>query len=448
MESRTRFFATIFIFLFTLSLQSGFLFAQEDAPSNASEPGQENESSKEKSSKKKRNQAFADTPEESWQILSWDEETPEAVFKYDVVVEQPLGKTDSYKEVRRLSTKGTEKEVRIYPLLPPGKYRFKVITYDLIERPAAESDWRNFTIYAAHQPVISSIKSNVNGSSTLYLEEMNDGLFFVRGRNLFELKEDEEDLEFTDYLLVPQKTADGAIKPQILKYDERNRGLDVKFNMNLLAPGEYHLRATDSSGLATPDNGNNLIIIKYKKPMDLNISAGYSCPVIAYDDTFDKYMGSRVWPSSANAKAVFIPFKRNWGYLGLGAEATFTHMLYESPAFDIDGDLITANALFVYQKPFLVKQKDDPSKTRHAYTLEIHAGAGEAYFRNFQYHFSSGSDSYQLRSLDPSLVIGSSFQIFITRHLFAEAQVDFLNSFISDMSFGVVIPSINIGYQF
>ena len=451
MESRICFFATVLIFL--LLGPSAAIFAQNansatanSATSTSATPtsAQENTSTYESEDEDPAFVGDPTTPEESWQILSWDEKNPAAVFKYEVVIES----AQNHEELRRLETKRSETSIHVFPLLPPGKYRYKVVTYDLIGSPAAESDWTAITIYAAHQPEISSVKSTLKNSSTLYLEEYNDGKFAVKGKNLYPPKEGKGDLEYTEYALVPKKSVGRTYKPKILSHDDKNRGMEIQFNMDTLDPGVYHFRATDASGLYTPDNDDNKIVVRFTKPMDLNISAGYSCPLILYDDTFKKYMGSNLWPLSGNAKVVFIPIKLSWGYLGAGLLGTYTRMNYKGDYFDIDGNLMTANGLLVYQKPIKVASKEDPNKKRLLGTLEIHAGGGAAYFCKYQYHYNNGTDLDPLYSIDACAVVGASFQYYLTSRIFVEAQADFITSFISDMSYGMVVPSINIGYQF
>ncbi|MBP5576434.1 MAG: hypothetical protein J6X67_06695 [Treponema sp.] len=462
MESRICFFAAVLISL--LFCGTATLFAEDASKRNATSASKQNHAqttaevggggenaaaeAAEAADDEEENPAFVGnplTPEESWQILSWEEKNPGAVLKYEVVVES----ASAHEELRRMETKRSETSIHVFPLLPPGRYRYKVVTYDLVGSPAAESDWTNITIYAAHQPEISSIKSTLKHSSTIYLDEINDGKFSVKGRNLFPPREGKDDVEFTEYALVPKKKAIGrTYKPNILSQGKDNRSMEIQFDMDTLDSGVYHFRATDASGLFTPDNGDNELIVRYTKPMDLNVSIGYSCPFILYDDTFKKYMGSNIWPLSANAKPVFIPFKHSWGYLGVGLLSTYTRMNFEEEYFTIDGNLITASGLLVYQKPIKVSEKSDPTKKRHLGTIEIHAGGGAAYFYNYQYHFDVGTNPDPLYSFDGCALVGASFQYYLTPRIFVEAQADFITSFISDMTYGMIVPSINIGYQF
>ena len=189
MESRICFFAAVLISL--LFCGTATLFAEDASKRNATSASKQNHAqttaevggggenaaaeAAEAADDEEENPAFVGnplTPEESWQILSWEEKNPGAVLKYEVVVES----ASAHEELRRMETKRSETSIHVFPLLPPGRYRYKVVTYDLVGSPAAESDWTNITIYAAHQPEISSIKSTLKHSSTIYLDEINDEL--------------------------------------------------------------------------------------------------------------------------------------------------------------------------------------------------------------------------------------------------------------------------------
>lgn len=109
--------------------------------------------------------------EKRWQFLEWDEETPEFVLFYEVVIEEKNFGTGIWTEIRRNRTKDNTARIQVDPLLPPGTYRYKVFSYNMIGIADAESEWFEFTIYRAFLPKINSISSNVNMSPVLYLDE-------------------------------------------------------------------------------------------------------------------------------------------------------------------------------------------------------------------------------------------------------------------------------------
>lgn len=188
------------------------------------------------------------TGEKVWQILEWEEEEPLFVLKYEVVIEELNGKTKVFSEINRLQTEDNTPSIQVQPFLQPGYYRYKVITYNLIGIPEVESDWYEFTIFQAFQPVVSNISVDINKSSTIYLDELNDGNFTVNGRNMFLGPEDDFDTSFTTYAL---ERADGKkrIVPEITEHSDNNRHMQIHYEMKDLDVGKYNFVATDASGL-------------------------------------------------------------------------------------------------------------------------------------------------------------------------------------------------------
>jgi hypothetical protein len=70
-----------------------------------------------------------ETPiEDKWQQLEWEEENPEFVQYYEVLIQKYDEEFVAYSEINRLKTEDNSSYIRIQPLLSPGYYRFKVIT--------------------------------------------------------------------------------------------------------------------------------------------------------------------------------------------------------------------------------------------------------------------------------------------------------------------------------
>ena len=388
------------------------------------------------------------TVEDKWQQLEWEEENPEFVQYYEVIIQKYDEEFVVYSEINRLKTEDNSSYIRIQPLLSPGYYRFKVITYDLIGLPSVESEWKTFSIYKAYKPQINDISSNVNGSSTLYLEEVNDGFFSVSGKNLFDMQKKESDLFFTNYVLQNQNNKkQSSFVPKILNVDDNNRKLEIQFDMKTLDVGTYNFIATDASGLKSELKNNSEITVKFRKRMDFDLSAGYLLPVILFDDTINHYMGSNIWPLSGTVKMSFMPFKRSFGYFGVGLAGTYSRLFAEFPQYKIDGNLITAHLNFVYQLPIRFRIKNSEQR-RHAFSLELHGGIGATFFNDVQFHFSHNIDSEKLNSINLSFDVGGAVQVYITSRLYAEVGVDFVMAFMSDMQFGVLHPSVCIGWQF
>ena len=390
-----------------------------------------------------------ETPiEDKWQQLEWEEENPEFVQYYEVLIQKYDEEFIAYSEINRLKTEDNSSYIRIQPLLSPGYYRFKVITYDLIGLPSVESEWKTFSIYKAYKPQVNDISSKVNGSSTLYLEEVNDGIFSVSGRNLFETSKNEKDIQFTKYFVVNQNDKkQNILVPEILNVEKNNRKIEFQMNMKDLDVGVYDFVAEDASGFKSESNNNSNFTVKFKKKVDFDLSAGYVLPVILFDDTINHYMGSNIWPLSGTFRMSFMPFKRSFGYFGVGLAGTYSRLFAEFPQYKIDGNLITAHLNFVYQLPIRFRIKNSDQR-RHAFSLELHGGIGATFFNDIVFHFPHDINSKPLNSINLSFDVGGAVQVYITSRLYAEVGVDFVMAFVKDMQFGVLHPSVCIGWQF
>ena len=385
--------------------------------------------------------------QEQWQYLEWEEENPEYVLRYEVVIEVFSEKKGTFEELNRIMTEDNSNRVQVNPLLSPGVYRYKVISYNLVDVPEVESSWFEFKIYKAFQPEINDIKSNVNRTGTLFLEEINDGIFNIFGKNLFALPESDSDISFTDYVLLNSKKKNAEpIIPQILE-NEKNRRLKIQFDLKKLDVGKYNLIAIDASGLKNKADHRSQIEVKFKKKVDFDLSAGYVFPVVLYDGTFEKYLDTNILPLSVTARATFVPFKHRFGYFGFGLFSSYSRIFADYNNYQIDGNLINADALFVYQLPVRVKFKN-LEKPRHLMTLELHGGAGLSFFNDFKFHFEHNIVSEPLNSINLGAIAGGAMQFYLTNRLYAELSADYLMVFLADMDFGMILPALSIGWQF
>lgn len=398
--------------------------------------------------------------EQGWQMLEWDEEMPEWVMKYEVVIEQRTDENAPWEEIRRLMTEDNTPQIKIDPLLPPGFYRYTVITYNLLDVPDVTSDPYEFTIYEAHVPDVRGVEVTVNHTSTIYLDEVNDGILDIRGRNLLELQQDPSDMSYTNYYLMNQRRRrQDALIPTILEFSENNRRLKVQFDVNTLDAGKYNFVAVDASGLTSKLNKDSQLVIKFRKAVDLDISAGATYPIMIFGDRLKKYLNTdALLPSgikgldfplpSATARITFIPIKRRFGYFGIGATATYTRLYTKADGYELDGNYITGHGLLVYQLPIRITNKKT-GKYRHIATLELHGGAGVAMFNDTRFHFSRGIKSEPpLNSLDISAIAGLNGQIYFTNRLYMEVGADFIMPFIEELISGYIQPTLCVGWQF
>ncbi len=388
--------------------------------------------------------------QEQWQYLEWEEENPEYVLHYEVVIQVFSEKKGTFEDLNRIMTEDNSNRVQVNPLLSPGTYRYKVIPYNLIGVPEVESEssWVKFKIHKAFQPEINDIKSNVNRTGTLFLEEINDGIFNIFGKNLLVPEsESDSDISFTRYELLNSKKKNAEpIIPEILE-NEKNRRLKIQFDLKKLDVGKYNFIATDASGLKNKADHRSQIEVKFKKKVDFDLSAGYVFPVVLYDGTFEEYLDTNILPLSVTARATFVPFKHRFGYFGFGLFSSYSRIFADYNNYQIDGNLINADALFVYQLPVRVKFKN-LEKPRHLMTLELHGGAGLSFFNDFKFHFEHNIVSEPLNSINLGAIAGGAMQFYLTNRLYAELSADYLMVFLADMDFGMILPALSIGWQF
>ena len=382
--------------------------------------------------------------EVQWQTLEWEDEGSAYVLHYDIEIEKYNAKKNVYEPMLSLKTEDNSTSVKIQPQLSSGKYRYRIISYDLLGFALEDAEWNELIIYKAFQPEIKDVSSNVNYSNTIYIEEYNDGIFNISGKNLFPMPEKGDELSYTTYWL-RRKALKNKIFPIILENPDGKK-LKIKLTDEQMDTGTYYFVAKDASGLESKLDSSSELIIKYKKMMDLNLSLGYSVPYMLYDDTIPVYMDSKIWPLSATPKITFVPVKRRWGFLGLGAMGSYTMMNADFENYKIDGSLISGFTNLVYQKPIYFRVSE--TQRKHIMTLEAHVGGGIVYFNNYVFSFSHDIKSEPLNSLNIAVDAGLALQYFITSRLYAEVDVTFINAFAKNTKFGMVVPTVSIGWQF
>ncbi len=385
---------------------------------------------------------------EDWQQLEWTDSESEYVSHYKIEVQQYNEKTKEYAEYTAIETEDNSNSVAINPQLKPGVYRYRITSYDLLGFEGYSSGWYDLKILQAYEPEVRGISSNSNHTSTLYLEEINDGIFTVTGRNLFNLKDDDNTLSYTDYIFMPEGNGifQSGYIPEILEHDVNNRELKVKIDLDQMDIGTYTFIARDASGLENQKNSDSQISIRFKKLVDLDLAAGYVLPVALFDDTFKTYFNTPVRPLSATAKITFIPMKHNWGYLGLGVHGSYSRIIAKNDSHTIDGNMVTAMANIVYQKPINIKLEGG-TKNRHIFTVDLHGGAGTVVLQDLTFHFPMNIDSEPLDSYYFGIDAGASIQTYITNRIYIETGADFIYAFMSDMKLGQILPYVCAGIQ-
>lgn len=363
------------------------------------------------------------------------------VLKYEIIIDRFDEGTESYLPYYYHETNEEETQaclVYIDPLLPVGQYRSEIKVYNILgilEESMTSHD--EFTVRQAYKPEIRSVSYPLYMRNTIYLDDLdNDGIIEVTGRNLFLPDKTDRAIVHTKYYLKSSRTVEPL---ETLSHDEiRNRKIVFLFDMKKLDVGKYHFFAQDASGLHSEDDSDSEFFVKFKKWLDIDIEAGYTCPVVLHDETLPEYLDTKVFPLSLQGKFAFMPFKHVWGYMGLGIRGNYSRLSYDAGSYEIDGNLGMIHGLFIYQLPLFKRRL----------ILELHGGAGITYFNNIVFHFPHNIDSDPLNTISLSFDAGLSVQIYINKRLYTAIGADYAFTLNKDMNLGVIMPQASIGWQF
>ncbi len=363
------------------------------------------------------------------------------VLKYEIIIDRFDEGAEHYLPYYYHETNEEETQaclVYIDPILPVGQYRSEIKVYNILGiLEESMTSFDEFTVRQAYKPEIKSVSYPLYMRNTIYLDDLdNDGVIEVNGRNLFLPDETDKAIVHTTYYLKGPRT---VYPLTLLSHDElRNRKVVFLFDMKKLDVGKYHFFAQDASGLHSEDDSDSEFFVKFKKWLDVDIEAGYTCPVVLHDDTLPEYLASNVYPLSLQGKFAFMPFKHVWGYMGIGIRGNYSRISHHAGSYTIDGNIGMLHALFVYQMPLF----------RRRVIVELHGGAGITYFNNIVFHFPHDINSDPLNTISLSLDAGLSVQVYINKRLYTAVGADYAFTLNKDMNLGVIMPSASIGWQF
>ena len=234
----------IFIFFYmVVFLFSGLLYAQEPSPVS---PGY-----------------FVDTSAGEpvfKQRLVWDKE--EYVLYYEVSIQIFSGQ---YREYRVLKTKDNYIEIS----LNPGRYRYSVTPFDLLERRCDSSDWEEFSITTAYQPEIIKIVPEY-----FYMDQNINRVLLISGNNIFN--------ESVIYL----RNEENELIP-VEKVVTNNSSVRLVFNDDTLIPGIYEIYIKNPGGLEVVLGG---FFIGYHRVIEAFFKLGFT-PIVPLSGELEELFG-------------------------------------------------------------------------------------------------------------------------------------------------------------
>jgi hypothetical protein len=378
-----------------------------------------------------------DTPR-FMQRLSWGHD--EYVFRYEVVLEEE--RDGGYIEIHRETTE----ENYLVLSLRPGRFRYAVNVYNLLDKIEYTMDWVYFEVLRALQPRILTITPG-----EIFLERADaDTLLTVNGEDL---------ASAADIML---RRLDSPPGPEGLEQGIRPRKQEINgqtarltFSSGQLGPGDYEVYIKNPGGL---EDSWGILSVRlpeiperdapaqtvpkigvFGRP-DINVSLGYSPLLPLYGglfiaDAFD----SPLFPLGAAIRISVLPLKWPRCSLGLELGGSWNSLEAQKEYYDVAAQLIEAQLSLLYQLWL-------PNRTM---AFNFRLGAGLGILRDFYFDYHSGKgDSLNSRYL--SLDAGVSFQWFIKEPFFIEAGADFSHILSSgDTSApGYLQPVLSAGWKF
>jgi hypothetical protein len=231
MEDR-KFIFMFFIFVFFLFSGLG-LYAQ--APSSELQPGFFIDKSAGEAKFKQR--------------LVWEED--EYASKYEVEIEILSGHYIYY------HSETTEKTYIEIPL-PPGRYQYRVTTFDLLGHRSDTSGWEKFEVITAFQPEITKVTPDF-----FYMDQFHERELTISGKNIF------------DKSIISIRNGMNELVP-IKKVVVNDSSVKLTFNDYTLIPGVYEIYIENPGGLDVSYGG---FFVGYHRRFEAFLKLGYNPPI-------------------------------------------------------------------------------------------------------------------------------------------------------------------------
>jgi hypothetical protein len=374
------------------------------------------------------------------QRLSWGHD--EYVLRYEVILEEE--RDQGYVEILRETTE----ENYLVLSLRPGRFRYAVNVYNLLDKIEYTMDWVYFEVLRALQPKILGFTPG-----EIFLESPGmdvDTLLTVNGEDL---------APGADIMLLPRDSPPGpegleqAIRPGKQEIDGQTARLT--FSGGQFEPGAYNVYIRNPGGL---DDSRGILSVRLRErpeqdapartipktrifgPPDINVSVGYSPLLPLYGGLFSAgVFDSPLFPLSATVRISAVPLK--WPRCNLGVElgGSWNRLEAQKEHYDVAAQLIETQLSLLYQLWL-------PNRTM---AFNFRLGAGLGIIRDFYFDYHSGKGD-SLNSQYLSLDAGVSFQWLIKGPFFIEAGADFTHILSSgDTSVpGYLQPVLSAGWKF
>jgi hypothetical protein len=344
------------------------------------------------------------------QRLSWFRD--ENDFRYEVIIEKQ-NENGEYTQILRQDR--TENFIELS--LTTGRYRYRVLVYNLLDRFEYSTSWAVFSIDRARHPVLSRISPDhftLTGKDRNWIIELG-------GTNL---------LPESEVSLRPLAGGEAVLPVEYTVFPGGNGGR-VVFHSTVLTAGRYELSVRNPGGF----EARGECAVRNRLPFDLFGSASYvpAVPVHGYlSDLFD----GGIYPLGFSFRADFLPVTGNWGSLGPEALVFWNYLSVTKTGLTATAHLFDFQLNLLYQYtllPYLA--------------LGLRLGGGQALVLALSYDIDD-IEQGSISTWIPSLAGGLFLKWIFHPHGFAELGLDYVNLFAADGSQGFLLPFIGAGWKY
>ena len=353
----------------------------------------------------------------SWQGVNY-------VRRYEVIIEKEQNTEGVFAQIFRESTRETFVELS----LTGGRYRYRIIAYDLLNRSGSPPPWRYLTVITIRKPEITGFSP-----IQILLDESPQFRIVVTGRHFFSAAQ----------VFLRERRSKKTITPDLVQADPAFQTLVLTFTAGQLAAGNYEIHIVNPGDLEAV--AETLAVKLLPRPKFLAASAGYA-PIMPFQDgQFFSFFNQPFAPVGAYMRFNALPVNFSWANLGGEIAALWNYLSQETPEIQLQSHILTGRVSVLMQKTL-------PNDTMF---VNARLGAGITSLLDFRY-------TYQQFSSEPffgvyvSAGAEVSFQWFpftafaLFKPLFVESGLGFTHVFTpdGDMPIDYLTIFLGIGAKF
>ena len=348
----------------------------------------------------------------SWQGVNY-------VRRYEVIVEQET--EGVFTQVFREFTRETFVELS----LTGGRYRYRIIAYDLLNRLGSLTQWRYLTVITIQKPEITGFSP-----IQILLDESAQFRIVVTGRNFFSAA----------HVFLRVRLTKKIIAPELVQADPAFQTLVLTFNQGQLAAGNYEIHVVNPGDLEAV--AETLAVKLPPRPKFLAASAGYA-PIIPFNNgQFFSFFNQPFAPLGAYVRFNALPANFSWANLGGEVAAFWNYLSKDMPETQLQSHILTGRISAIVQKPL-------PNDTMF---VNVRLGAGITSLLDFRYAEQYTSEPFFGIYISAGAEV--SFQWFpftaskIFQPLFVESGVGYTHTFNENTQIDYLTIFLGIGAKF